>query len=155
MGVRHRRGHHARAAAFVDDHLPLVWRYAAGMLGDPAAAHEVTRSVLGAVDPPLLDEDDRAALRRLLLVRARRAVAGAAARGPGTLHGPATAVPAALRRGFAALDDADREALVLLDVVGVDVDEAAALCEVSAAEVRQRRHRAHRRLVHHVVGTAP
>lgn len=158
MAMRQRRRRHARAAAFVDAHLPLVWGYAAGMLQQPALAHEVARSVLGDIDPRLLGEDDEPALRRLLLVRTRRAVTEAAARAGGAVApdaGSQAPVPAAVRDGFAGLDVDEREALVLLDVLAVGDEEAAALCDAPPEELARRRHRAHRHLVGRLLGTEP
>lgn len=151
MGRRQRRRHAARAAAFVDDHLPSVWRYVAGRLADPGHAAEVTRSVLGSVDPRLLSDDDETTLRRLVLTRARRAVAERDVAGP---SGPpsAGAAPAWLCEGVAELDDDAREALVLLDVATVPLEEVAALWGISADEVLEHRRRAHEQLVARLVG---
>lgn len=172
MGRRQRR-RAAVAAAFVDRHLPMVWSYAAATLPDPARAHELTRDVVGGVDPRLLDEDDDAALRRLLLVRIRRAVRDQPQRRErGAAGGAASSGAAASRAGadrdtsasgsarpprdlveeFARLDDADREALLLTDVLGVDAAVAAAVCRVTPQRLRRRRHDAHRRLVERLLG---
>lgn len=161
MATGQRRRHHAQAAAFINEYLPLVWCYVAGMLDDPAEACEVTRSVLVALDPPLLAEDDATALRRLLLARARRGLREVPASRAEPAAPPVTsppvdaAPPAELQRGVAALDADEREALLLLDILDLDVEEAAALCGTSSAELQRRRHRAHVRLVDRLVGTAP
>ncbi len=162
MGNRQGRRRAALAAAFVDRHLPMAWSYGAGMLPDAARAHDVARDVVGGVDPRLLEEDDAAALQRLLLVRSRRAVRDVQQAGSSVPSRPAATAssearadaPAGLVDAFAGLDAADREALLLSDVLGVDADAAAAVCDTVPERLQARRHAAHVELVEGLLGAS-
>ena len=161
MGNRQGRRRAARAAAFVDQHLPMAWAYAAALLPDVAHAQHVARGVVGGVDPRLLEEDDVAALQRLLLVRSRRAVLDAPPCGTPDDGRPAAAdtsldpraeAPASLVDAFAGLEPGDREALLLADVLAVDLEAAAAVCDTDPEGLQARRHAAHVVLVERLLG---
>ena len=155
MGNRSGRRRAAMAAAFVDRHLPMAWAYAVAMLPDTARARAVAREVVGGVDPRLLEEDDTAALQRLLLVRSRRAIRDESASGssaPGPVLATEAAAPATLVDAFGGLDADDCEALLLTDVLGVDAEAAAAICDTDPERVHARRHVAHVELVERLLG---
>lgn len=149
MGRRQRRAHAARAAGFVDDHLDVLWTYLVGMTGDAAWAEGQVRTILGGVDPRLLEEETTAA-RRLLLTRARRAVEDAPSPAP-----KAYRIPGWLAAGVADLDPDAREAFVLLDAMDLAPDHAAAACGVVETELQERRARAHDVVVAHLTGARP
>jgi hypothetical protein len=161
MGNRQGRRRAVAAAMFVDRHLPMAWAYAATLLPDAARAHDVARDVVGGADPRLLEEDDTAALQRLLLVRSRRAVRDEPQPGPSDAARPVAAdtspevraeAPAHLVDAFAGLDAVDREALLLTDVLGVEVEAAAAVCDTVPERLQAHRHAAHVELVERLLG---
>jgi hypothetical protein len=162
MGDRQGRRRTRLAAAFVDQHLPMAWAYAATLL-DAARAHHVARDVVGGVDPRLLEEDDAAALRRLLLVRSRRAVRDEQQSGHRNTAPPApftpslegrAGAPASLVEAFAGLDATDREALLVTDVLGVGIEAAAAICDTAPDRLQASRHAAHVVLVERLLGAS-
>lgn len=160
----------AAAAELVATALPLVWRYARGMSGRDDTAREVVHEVVRLVGG---DSFDDLPTETQLLARARLACRGGVVEGPAPVpDGESTAVddtdgqrpPGAsgnagtgrlrseLTEELLELETDDREALLLLDVLGLDVDRVAEICDVAPAALYERRHRAHVRLVARVVG---
>lgn len=141
--------------------LPMVWRYARGMAGDEAAAREVVHEVFRLVDPadpaaapPTVDE-----LLACARLACRRGMVGGDAdprRGSSGTDAGAGAAPAGLRDQLAdelgAMTADAREALLLLDVLGLAAERAAEICDVEPATLYARRYRAHGRMVARVVG---
>lgn len=165
MGSGRARRQEAATAELMATAVPLVWCYARGMTGDEAAArvvvHEVCRLARPAVGAPASTDQ--------LLVRARLACrdegpvdAGAeAAHGADEVSGDEHVstdgtAPSGIRdelaAGLAALGDDEREALLLLDVLGLDEERAARITDLAPADLHDRRHRAHARLVARLVG---
>ena len=167
MARGEQRRHASRTAAFVDAQLPWVWGYASGVLDDPAQARDLARTVLGGVDPGLLEDDEQLA-RRLVLTRARRAAADARRDGaPAGAHREAAPAdddaeegrpvaapdaPAWLLTGMRRIDPEARSAVVLVDVLGVPVEEAAAICGVTEDELVTWLRRAHEGIVAQLAG---
>jgi hypothetical protein len=94
------------------DHLDAVWRAALAASGDPAVAEEVTTAVLTAAPH---DATARELVNRAVLTAVRRAPAPA----------------------FAAMGDAEREAIALARIARCRVDEVAATLGVGDGAARR------------------
>jgi DNA-directed RNA polymerase specialized sigma24 family protein len=148
--------------------LPMVWRYARGMTADPVVAREVVLEVFRLVDardpsadPPTVGQllararlacGDESRFTGPTVQRGRRIAEETRA----STVGHADASPAGLREQLqdelTAMTPDAREALLLLDVLGLEAGRAADVCEVETATLHARRYRAHGRLVMRVVG---
>jgi RNA polymerase sigma-70 factor (ECF subfamily) len=133
-----------------------IYAYFLRMLGDPREAEELTqetffRACLGALrfrgDSPVRTWLFGIA-RRVLLehLRARHRVEPATDPPdlPASVHDPGDRID--LERAFAALGFEDREALMLVDVLGFEPNEAATTLDIAPGTLRVRLHRARRRL---------
>lgn len=146
----------------VADHSDVVWRFAMGMVRNTADADDVTQDTFARAYVALDGFRGESTVRTWLLsicrnlcidhIRRQRELAVGddvqrmAARA-GRDHADGVAVRAALQQGMAALDDDQREAFVLVDVLGFAATEAAEICQVPATTLRSRRQRAHEELV--------
>lgn len=158
--------------ALAREHAGVVWRFATGMLGDADAAEEVTQdtflrahrardSFRGEASPLtwLLSIArnvcvDRLRRRSPQSVPLDAVPEGALRPAPGDPAGQAVA-RRVLADGLQHLAAAEREAFVLVDVLGFGGAEAARLLGVPATTLRSRRHRAHAQLVEHILGGDP
>src|SRR3954468_18192318 len=102
----------AYGRAMVLDHVDTVWRAALAATGDPAVAEDVTTAVLRAAAP---DSPASELVRRAVLAAVRSAPAPA----------------------FAAMRDAEREAVALVRLAGCRTDEVAAALGVGDAAARR------------------
>lgn len=150
----------------VRDHGEVVWRFATGLLGDPVEAEDVAQETFVRVHRSLEGFRGESSVRTWILsicrnacidrLRRRRApvVSLEALREDG--HDPAPpvddpaeghAVRALVARGLARLPSEEREAFVLVDVLGLSGVEAAETCGIPPTTLRSRLHRAHDKLV--------
>lgn len=138
--------------ALLEGHAAAVMRYARAVCGDEEAADAVVRRTF--VDA-LREGGDRG--RAALLALARRHAGRGAERAEEELMAlgvaagwgaDAEVAPAEqLAAAFAALDAADRELLVLRDLEGLAIDDAAAVLGAGVAATKSALHRARLRLV--------
>lgn len=159
-------------AALVREHARTVWRLAYGMLGDPGAAEDVAQETFLRAHRARGTFRGQAPARTWLLSICRN-LCRDRLRAPHPDHVPLDAAPVGaleaapadpgrqvvLRRvlaeGLRALPAGEREAVVLVDVLGFTAAEGARLTGVPATTLRSRRSRAHARLVQHVLGGDP
>lgn len=119
-------------------HLGLLWQLAVALLGDPGrAADAVQDGVLAAYRASPAARGEVAP--RLWLARAVVDACGRHEAGPPSPRGTLPAALAALPRDL-------RAAVVLVDVAGLAVDDAARVLAVPAGTVRQRSARGRARL---------
>lgn len=159
----------AAFAALVDRHWAPMWRYAAQLGRDPAAAEDALQETFASVwrgAATFRGESARgwlyAIARRALGHELRRRADEAEAVGSIDDLGEAAGwgdagahdrVLAALedrdrvRKALAALAPADREVVVLCDVEELSNDEAAAALEIGVPALKSRLHRARLRLI--------
>lgn len=167
-GMQAREGaEELRIEALVERHADVVWRFAVGILGDAADADEVAQDTFVRADGALDGFRGDAAPRTWLLaicrnlcidrLRSRRPTVsldelheGGFDPGGEDRIDDRVGLRALLRDGVDELPEDEREAFVLVDVLGFSGEEAAVVCEVPATTLRSRRHRAHHRLVEHV-----
>ena len=146
----------------VAEHADVVWRFAMSMLRNAADADDAAQETFARAYVALDDFRGASSVRTWLLsicrnlcidhVRRRREVAVGddvqwMATGDGQDHADGVAIRAALQQGLAELDADQREAFVLVDVLGFAATEAAEICQVPATTLRSRRQRAHEGLV--------
>lgn len=166
-------GERSGCAAFVERHLPAIWRYARLLTGNDATAEDVLQDTLLAAlqgAGGFAGEGSARAwlytIARNSLARRHRRRAGEPARfddsdtidllGPAAGFGAddtdAEATLAAaedrhrVRAALARLSPADQEVLVLRDIEGLDGEETAAVIGVPLAAMKTRLHRARLRL---------
>lgn len=159
-------GDEAAFAELVSRHAPAVWRFAAGRLGDARDADEVTQDTFVRVHRSLRGWRGEASFRTWALsicrnlctdrLRARRgrvvSLEEARARArpePSAERGPDDRAldRISLERAVRGLSDEEREAFLLVDVLGLTGEEAARACDVPATTLRSRLGRARRKLV--------
>lgn len=155
--------------ALVREHAGVVWRYAMGLLRDSADADDATQETFLRVHQQLASFAGDASVRTWIVTICREVCldlrrrrwsepgrderADAAGRHD---QGPADGVPVlgAIGDGMGGLPDDLRDAFVLVDVLGLSRIEAAEICGIPPTSLRSRLHRAHGRLVDHVMGGA-
>lgn len=154
-----------RFEALVTEHADVVWRFAMSMLANPADADDVTQDTfvraLDGLDTFRGEASHRTWLlticRNLCIDHLRRrrevpdldAVTQTTARDGSAHrdHAEDVTTRALLEAGLADLSPDEREAFVLVDVLGFSGADAAAVCDVPATTLRSRRQRAHDALV--------
>lgn len=153
----------------VADHADVVWRYAMGMLRDAADAEDVTQETFLRVHRNMDGFRGDAAMRTWIvsicrnlcldLLRRRREVVpldrlaeSELSQAAGEDHASMIAIQQDLAAGMAALPDPEREAVLMIDVLGFDGEQAARICSVRPTTLRSRRQRGHARLVEHLQG---
>lgn len=152
-------------AALVQRHADSLWRLAMSRLGDAHEAEDATQETFLRAWRALDGWRGEAALRTWLhticrnvctdrLRRRREVVSLDRLREAGAEPDPLlpasdgrSADRAVLGAALAVLSDDEREAFVLVDVLGFSGEDAAGVCEVPATTLRSRLHRAHRKLV--------
>jgi RNA polymerase sigma-70 factor (ECF subfamily) len=165
-------GDRAGCAAFVERHLPALWRYARILTGDDVVAEDVLQdTLLAALQSAATFDGEHArawlyTIARNALARRHRRRAGQPAHlddtdaidtlGPAAGFGcddaDAEATLAAaedrvrVRAALARLSPTDQEVLVLRDIQGLDGDEAARVLGLPLAAMKTRLHRARLRL---------
>jgi RNA polymerase sigma-70 factor (ECF subfamily) len=166
-------GDRTGCAAFVERHLPAIWRYARLLTGDDTTAEDVLQDTLLAALQAAGSFAGEGSARAWLytiarhsLARRHRRRAGEPARfhdsdaidvlGPAAGFGADAAdAEAALeaaedrervRAALARLSPADQEVLVLRDIEGLDGDETSAVLGLPLAAMKTRLHRARLRL---------
>lgn len=154
-----------RFEALVAEHADVVWRFALSMVRDPADADDVSQETFLRAYRSLDGFRGESTPRTWLLsicrnlcidhLRRNRPVADLDT-APDTQadrdHADAVAARALLEAGLEQLPDDEREAFVLVDVLGFTGTEAAEVCAVPATTLRSRRQRAHERLVELLTG---
>lgn len=146
----------------VTEHADTVWRFAMGMLRNHADADDATQETFARAYTAVDGFRGESSIRTWLLsicrnlcldhIRRRREVAvgddvDLVAAGANRDHAEDVAIRAVLQQGLAGLQDDQREAFVLVDVLGFPAIEAAAICQVPPTTLRSRRQRAHEELV--------
>lgn len=146
----------------VAEHADVVWRFAVGMLRNPVDADDATQETFARAYVALDRFRGESSIRTWLLsicrnlcidhVRRRREVAVGddvqwMEAETGRDHADGVALRATLREEMADLHADEREAFVLVDVLGFPATQAAEICQVPATTLRSRRQRAHERLV--------
>jgi RNA polymerase sigma-70 factor (ECF subfamily) len=165
LAERMRRGEHDSFAMLTSRYWTAVHRIARNLLADPTKAREVAlRAFLGALRSPdwfPREAPFRVSLYRLTIILALipsqpgQAVSGESLLpqfdADGRLVAPETdlselagspGLAEHIREGLKHVDDLDRAAFVLRVVEEVPLDEAAAILEIPAGEIRHRAHRA-------------
>lgn len=131
-------------------HRGPVYRFLSRLLGDPAAAEDLTQEVfvraLGATYHPA--DRERAWIFQVARNLARDHARRQAHRGP-VLEADDEAAPftdravaLAVRAAVHRLPDLDRDMFLMREVAGLTYDEIALACETTADAVRNRLHRA-------------
>jgi RNA polymerase sigma-70 factor, ECF subfamily len=142
-------------------HQRAVYAYFLRMLGNPFDAEELTQETFVRACTAALRFRGGSSVktwlfgiaRRVLLenIRRRRGVAlDEAPEQPGPVEHPEDRID--LERAFARLSSADREVLMLVDVLRFMPNEAAAILGLSAGNLRVRLHRARARM-REILGT--
>lgn len=166
-------GDRSGCAAFVERHLPAIWRYARLLTGDDATAEDVLQDTLLAALQGAGGFAGVGSARAWLYTIARNSLARRHRRRVGEparfddsdlidVLGPAAgfgaddadaerALAAAEERGrvraaLGTLSPTDQEVLVLRDIEGLDGDEAAAVIGLPLPAMKTRLHRARLRL---------
>ena len=137
-------------------HQSSVYAYLLRMAGDPVEAEELTQETFYRACVSALRFRGESSVRtwlfgiarRVLLERLRRVDKERPVQDvpEGAVQSSDPSESLALERAFKALRLADREVLMLVDVLGFEVGEAAAALEVTPGALRVRLHRARQRM---------
>lgn len=139
-------------------HTESIWRLAYGMLRDRGAAEDVTQEVFVKAYRSLGSFRGDAAVRTWLLAianracidqlrRRREAVVSLDAAREERARERDHALRIALEEAIAELPEDERQAFMLVDVMGLTREEAASVSEIPASTLKSRLARAHGRLV--------
>jgi RNA polymerase sigma-70 factor (ECF subfamily) len=163
------RGDEAAFLLLYERHRTAVFRFACRMLGQAAAAEDVTQECfLAILRRPEAFQPGRASLRTYLCAIARHQAfrqlrkrgeetlvdeppeeprGNAPGRGPDPLQAAIDGQEAeAVREAVAALPPLQREAVVLFEYQGMTLADVATVCETDVGTIKSRLHRARERL---------